>query len=276
MMDLNQTKDYKRPLIVGIRKPTLSNASRKINLLRLRFPLYYKYKKLIWKFRSKAGRSKSGRITTFSKGPRARACAPTVNTSFRLNSLFFMGGLTITGFSKKISSLVFTSRGEVSYIPQIHAGSLFHLNKYSKIRPKSPNIFKELLTLKPYIQINMVPFLLLQQFKNVKISQLELSPLRTIKFVRSIGVSALLLKLDTRTGLGLVKLPSGIKKVFSAFSLCSTGPAYMHLQKKFLSSTKSSDFRKTGIKSRVRGVAKNPVDHPHGGRTNSIKYPRTP
>jgi large subunit ribosomal protein L2 len=31
-----------------------------------------------------------------------------------------------------------------------------------------------------------------------------------------------------------------------------------------------------GKKSIVRGVAMNPVDHPHGGRAKSIKYPRTP
>jgi len=26
----------------------------------------------------------------------------------------------------------------------------------------------------------------------------------------------------------------------------------------------------------VRGVAKNPVDHPHGGRTKAIKHKKTP
>jgi large subunit ribosomal protein L2 len=26
----------------------------------------------------------------------------------------------------------------------------------------------------------------------------------------------------------------------------------------------------------VRGVAMNPVDHPHGGRTKAIRYQRTP
>ena len=31
-----------------------------------------------------------------------------------------------------------------------------------------------------------------------------------------------------------------------------------------------------GKKPKVRGVAKNPTDHPHGGRTKAIKYPRTP
>lgn len=34
--------------------------------------------------------------------------------------------------------------------------------------------------------------------------------------------------------------------------------------------------RLLGFKPTVRGVAKNPVDHPHGGTTKSIKFPRTP
>ena len=31
-----------------------------------------------------------------------------------------------------------------------------------------------------------------------------------------------------------------------------------------------------GLSPRVRGVAMNPNDHPHGGRTKAVKYPRTP
>jgi len=40
--------------------------------------------------------------------------------------------------------------------------------------------------------------------------------------------------------------------------------------------TKSGFYRNNGVKAQVRGVAMNPVDHPHGGRTKAIKYQRTP
>jgi large subunit ribosomal protein L2 len=40
--------------------------------------------------------------------------------------------------------------------------------------------------------------------------------------------------------------------------------------------TKSGYWRSFGLKSIVRGVAMNPVDHPHGGRTKAIRYQRTP
>jgi large subunit ribosomal protein L2 len=39
---------------------------------------------------------------------------------------------------------------------------------------------------------------------------------------------------------------------------------------------KAGYWRSFGFKSLVRGVAMNPVDHPHGGRTKSVKYQRTP
>jgi large subunit ribosomal protein L2 len=43
-----------------------------------------------------------------------------------------------------------------------------------------------------------------------------------------------------------------------------------------LTNTRSGYWRNFGLKPHVRGVARNPVDHPHGGRAKSIKYPRTP
>jgi large subunit ribosomal protein L2 len=46
--------------------------------------------------------------------------------------------------------------------------------------------------------------------------------------------------------------------------------------KRLVTNTKSGYWRSFGLKPHVRGVARNPVDHPHGGRAKSIKYPRTP
>lgn len=276
MAIFNQDNVTSNILILRSKKKRLSNASLRIKYLRLQFPIYYKYKKLLVAPKSKSGRNKSGRITIFSKGPRLKKRVPSVNFSFRLNSLFFVGGLIFTSLFRKIYSVVFTYSGQVTYLPKMSNTQLFYLYKYKSIGSISPSSLKDVLVTKSYAQIENLPFILLHQLKHAKISQLEVAPLSTIQFVRSIGTSAFLLKLDTRTGLGLVKLPSGLKKIFSAFSLCSEGCALADVKKGFLTSTKSGDFRKIGSKPRVRGVAKNPVDHPHGGRTNSIKYPRTP
>lgn len=81
--------------------------------------------------------------------------------------------------------------------------------------------------------------MLIQQRKNVSVSFIELNPLQGSTYARSLGSSANIIKLDTRTGLSLVKLPSGVKKVFSAFSLSHDGPANISLLKNQLLSTKS-------------------------------------
>ena len=73
----------------------------------------------------------------------------------------------------------------------------------------------------------------------------------------------------------LLQLPSGVKKYFSIYGIGLLGPSTLSLKKK-ISNRQSGFFRRLGLKAKVRGVAKNPVDHPHGGRTKSIKYPRTP
>jgi len=39
---------------------------------------------------------------------------------------------------------------------------------------------------------------------------------------------------------------------------------------------KAGHSRKLGFKSKVRGVAMNPVDHPHGGRTKTNSPELTP
>lgn len=101
-------------------------------------------------------------------------------------------------------------------------------------------------------------------------------PLEGAKYTRSFGSFAKIIKLDTRTGLSLVKLSSGLKKVFSALSLSIEGRANLYILRNQFKDTKSGNRRKKGLKPIVRGIAMNPVDHPHGGRTNSIKYPRTP
>ena len=59
------------------------------------------------------------------------------------------------------------------------------------------------------------------------------------------------------------------------YSLGSIGPVSLS-EKKHVRNTKAGFYKNLGKKSIVRGVAMNPVDHPHGGRTKAIRYPRTP
>lgn len=81
--------------------------------------------------------------------------------------------------------------------------------------------------------------------------------------------------MNSLTSTALVKLSSGVKKVFSTHSLASEGKSGLPDQKK-CKINKAGFYKSLGKKSKVRGIAKNPVDHPHGGRTKAIKYQRTP
>jgi len=56
-----------------------------------------------------------------------------------------------------------------------------------------------------------------------KISLLELFPGAGIQYVRSSGSTAKLIKLDFNSHTAVVQLPSGVRKVFSVYSLASQG-----------------------------------------------------
>ena len=96
-----------------------------------------------------------------------------------------------------------------------------------------------------------------------------------MQYARSAGTWAKIIKVDSINHIAFVKLPSGVRKFFSLYSSLMLGPSALKLKRK-TANTRSGFWRSYGVKSKVRGVAMNPIDHPHGGRTKSIKYPRTP
>ena len=186
-----------------------------------------------------SGRTHTGKITVFTKGPRIKRSSPYINYQFRVKSLFFIGGINYTNFFKKISVIIFTSTGMVSYLPARVNDNFFFLNRLQSMSTSRSQFYKDLLYFKPFIKLDEVPFMLIQQKKNSKISFVELKPLQGSLYSRSLGSSASIIKLDTRTGFSLIKLPSGVKKVFSAFSLAQDGPAHIGFLKNQQVNTKS-------------------------------------
>jgi len=118
--------------------------------------------------------------------------------------------------------------------------------------------------------------LMLFQIKKLSyVSYLEILPGKGSQYTRSSGTKSRLIKFDTDNHTVLIQLPSGIKKIFSYYSLVFLGRISLEENSNCLNG-KAGFWRNFGIKPLVRGVAMNPVDHPHGGRTKAIKYPRTP
>ena len=70
--------------------------------------------------------------------------------------------------------------------------------------------------------------------------------------------------------LSFIKLPSH-KKIITSLDCFGTLGRNSNIFKKFEYKTTAGSNINFGIKQSVRGVAMNPVDHPHGGRTKTNK-----
>ena len=106
-----------------------------------------------------------------------------------------------------------------------------------------------------------------------KIHNLEYYPGSGGKISRSAGTfSKIIKKYDDNI---LIKLKSGEFRLFFYNCMCTVGRVsnIIHNQKII---GKAGNNRLAGWRPVVRGRAMNPVDHPHGGRTNGGITPRTP
>jgi len=117
------------------------------------------------------------------------------------------------------------------------------------------------------------------QFKHIPpgtmVHNLELYPGRGGQVVRSAGGSAQLLSKEGEVA--LVKLPSGEVRKFSVECMATVGQVG-NLDHENETFGKAGRTRWRGIRPTVRGVAMNPVDHPHGGGEGKVKgnHPQTP
>ncbi len=111
----------------------------------------------------------------------------------------------------------------------------------------------------------------------IPIYNIELQPGRGGQIVRSAGSSAMILGFDK--GYAQIKLPSGEVHLVPEVCFASIGtvsnPDHGNVR-----IGKAGRMRLMGWRPRVRGKAKNPVDHPHGGGEGNspigLKHPKTP
>lgn len=244
-----------------------SNGSRKV--IKLTSLWYNKthYKPLMWTKKSWGGRSSFGRVSIWTKKSlKIKLIIPRINYSLRTSNIFFIDTLKLVPGSNKLIALIFLSCGGVSYIPTTESHKVFSI-----MHP----VWKSFSSLSTSILATNQPFLVMMIKRLSKISLLELYPGVGIQYIRSSGCYGKLIKFDFDKHLVLVQLPSGVRKQFSIYSLGSLGCVSLP-EKKHIANGKAGFLKNFGKKSIVRGVAMNPIDHPHGGRTKSIRYPRTP
>ena len=255
---------------------TTSGASRKKNKLDFSVMNKLKNAKFGLIAKNNSGKSRTGRYTVFSKGRALkRLKLLRVNYSFRDSSIILPVGINTNLRNKKMSLSTLTASGKTSQLPLNDSSSLFLLSYFNGLTHKKSLIYKSLISLMPNISLSSAYGLLAYVNQGSSVSFLELHPSKGIQYVRSSGSKGILLKQDSLSGSSIVKLPSKVKKVFSSYSLSCPGRVSFS-EKKLLNTTSSVKGTVKLLKPRSRGVAKNPVDHPHGGRAKAIKYQRTP
>lgn len=95
------------------------------------------------------------------------------------------------------------------------------------------------------------------------------------KYSRSAGTFCKVVAFNLEKNIVKIALPSGLTKIISPYCMITLGRASNILHKKEFF-TKAGYYRNLGFKSKVRGVAMNPIDHPHGGRTKTNSPELTP
>jgi hypothetical protein len=245
-------------------------------MLKSRLLLNKKVKLLSTKFIWNSGTAKTGRIVVHSKGKKIYTSATNLLTHrFLDNSLHFLYSISFFRSVKTPYALFFSSSGKCSY------SSINNFNTHFRIfktKGNFDNFSMENSLLVHNLNFSQFPILHYSIFRVAFMSlirNLQVKPGDYIKFSRSLGSCSTLLRKNLELLSVIVKLPSGVKKIFSLFSLCQISTKSVDCATQFKVSSKRENYLKK-LAPRSRGVAKNPIDHPHGGRTKSIKYPRTP
>jgi len=95
------------------------------------------------------------------------------------------------------------------------------------------------------------------------------------KYARSAGTFCRLLSSNLEKDIIKISLPSGETKIVSQYCMVTLGRSsnVYHFKEFFV---KAGYYRNLGFRPKVRGVAMNPIDHPHGGRTKTNSPELTP
>lgn len=215
--------------------------------------MFLKLKILKFIKKSTSGRNNKGHLTSERKGGGIKKFHWLID--YKRN--FFNSPAKVLNIFEHINRsfkvcLVLYKNGYLSFIPYI----------------QGLNIKDIVISLKnTIVKYNYGDFLSLKYFSiGSLVSNIEGFYLNGSKYVRSGGLSAKVLK-QTKV-YTLLMLPSMELRFF--FNECRAICGIIEGKKKRIF-YKAGEKRLLGIRPKVRGIARNPVDHPNGGRTNGGK-----
>ena len=247
-----------------VKCPIVSSASRNKTLFVNAFPLQKKISRLSLRLKSNAGRNSKGRIVFWTRTSLIKRYKTIkINYKISYNYLNFIASFQFISFSNKLVSLIYLANGSITYHVTTDVHNLFDFS-YLNCKKNLRNYFTESY---------WSPLYLLKKLTFVNF--IELVPSKRAQYCLSAGTRSKITELDKKTRTAWIELPSSVKKMISYYSCVFTGRVALEEKKKY-KNTRSGYWRSFGKKSIVRGVAMNAVDHPHGGRTKSLRYPQTP
>ena len=219
-------------------------------------------------FAHAGGRNRAGRRTIWSKGARAQRRTFTVacDTAAGGRLLGLVCGIFWQTHTRAALALIKNAAGAWFFTPSpqgleplTYFGVVPTHGLTRAVRGQHPQWWWPLALLPPYTRAGLFP----------------LRGGGRPRLVRAPGSTALVLTAHLWSQWALLVLPSGqlaVSPNTPHVLLGGVAPA----SRAGVACPKAGLRHRLGQSPRVRGVATNPNDHPHGGRTKAVKYPRTP
>ena len=174
-------------------------------------------------------------------------------------------------YNYKMYALFCNNFGNFYYIPYAHNFNLFKFymlsnqNSYDIIKLKIPYLYNTIAKLK----LSTIIF-------NVCKNYIFNSTLNKIIYCRAVGSVSKIIMHNKNKLLTYINLPSKKYIYISSISFCFIYFNQIFKIEEVRKIPKASVKLNRGYKSSVRGIAKNAIDHPHGGNTNIIKVKKNP
>lgn len=209
-------------------------------------------KKLVLGLVSNGGRNFLGRLCVFHRGSGNKNKYRLIDRFRRTNQTGLLFKVLKDPIRTAYIGLIFYENGMASYIV-LSDGLFLGDNVYSGLFLKDVKNFFNIGSCFPIIYMNLF----------TRVNNIELFPLSGSKIARSAGVSAYIIGKD-HNDLITLKLNSGWQLKIYSLSMASLGVVSnpLHMITRI---GKAGKKRALGFRPIVRGVIKNPCDHPHGG-----------
>lgn len=241
-------------IFIKIFKPITSTLRFKKNFFKIKFLKIKKFFKFFLK--NSAGRNNKGSITIFSKGKKNKK-----NKTFLYNPINWTKKMLVVTSIFRNGSKLWTLSKDItgSYTLKPCLDGLF-IGSYT-FSSNLPKNFWIYFSVGSFVMIRFLSLFTI--FSNVCKQDYR-------KYALSNGTFCQLVEFFYDFNIGKIVLPSKNIKIISGWSFVSLG-RNAQLDYRYTVKCKAGYNYISGKKSKVRGVARNPVDHPHGGRTKTNK-----